>query len=133
MAERRFYLTVLAVFALVGLALASLGIYGVTSYVTARRTREIGLRMALGADLAQVRGMVLRQVGSMTLVGGVVGIGAALGLARLGRSLLYELQGHDPAVLAGAAILLALVALGSGFIPANRASRIEPMRALRQE
>ncbi len=125
--------TLSSAFAVLATLLAAVGLYGVLAYTVAQRTREIGLRMALGADMAQVRGLVLRQVGLMTLVGGAAGMVAALALSRLGRSLLYELQGHDPTVLAGAAVLLALVALGSGFIPAARASRIEPMRALRHD
>ncbi len=125
--------TLSTAFAVLATLLAAVGLYGVLAYTVAQRTREIGLRMALGANVAQVRGMVLRQVGLMTLIGGAAGILAALALSRLGRSLLYELQGHDPAVLGGAAVLLALVALSAGFIPASRASRIEPMRALRHD
>ena len=77
--------------------------------------------------------MVLRQVGRMTLVGGVLGLAAALGLGRLARSMLFEIQPHDPAVLFTATVLLVLVAVAAGFIPAYRASRIDPMRALRYE
>ncbi|PYR54676.1 MAG: hypothetical protein DMF91_26210 [Acidobacteria bacterium] len=112
---------------------AAIGLYGVLAYTVAQRTREIGLRMALGAAPARVRGMILRQVGVMTLVGGVIGLAAAVGLGRLAESLLYQLRGYDPAVLAGAAVALTLVALGAGFIPAHRASQVEPMSALRYE
>ena len=77
--------------------------------------------------------MVLRQVGVMTIVGGVIGLAAAIGLGRLAQSLLFQLQGSDPAVLAGAAVALTLVALAAGFIPAQRASQVDPMRALRYE
>ncbi len=121
--------------AFAGLAtlLAAVGLYGVLAYTVSQRTREIGLRMALGADARRVRRMVLGQVGWMTLVGGSAGILAALALSRLGRSLLFELEGHDPAVLGSAGVVLALVALAAGFVPAARASRIEPMRALRQD
>jgi ABC-type antimicrobial peptide transport system permease subunit len=77
--------------------------------------------------------MVLRQVGKMTAVGGAVGLVAAVSLGRLAESLLFELKGWDPVVLGGSAVLLTIVALGAGFIPAHRASRVEPMRALRYE
>ncbi|RPJ80865.1 MAG: FtsX-like permease family protein, partial [Acidobacteria bacterium] len=97
------------------------------------RTREIGLRMALGAAPGRIRTMVLRQTGLMTLVGGVVGLVAAVGLGRAAQSLLFQLKGYDPAVLAAAAVILSLVALAAGFLPAHRASRIDPMRALRYE
>ena len=89
--------------------------------------------MALGADGRHVRGMVVKQVGRMALVGGAIGIVAALGLGRLAGSMLYELEGHDPFVLAVAAVLLLVVAAASAFIPARQASRIDPMYALRYE
>jgi ABC-type antimicrobial peptide transport system permease subunit len=89
--------------------------------------------MALGAAPARVRAMVLRQVGVMGLVGGAVGLAAAVGLGLLAQSLLFELKGSDPAVLAGAAVSLTLVALAAGFIPAHRASQVDPMSALRYE
>ena len=89
--------------------------------------------MALGAAPARVRGTVLRQVGWMTLIGGVIGLAMAFGLARLAQSMLFELEGTDLTVLATATILLSLVALGAGFIPALRASQVDPMRALRYE
>jgi ABC-type antimicrobial peptide transport system permease subunit len=109
------------------------GLYGVLAYTVAQRTREIGLRMALGADAPRVRRMVLRQVGVMTIVGGAVGVAAALGLGRLVQSLLYQLEGHDPAVVAAAVVLLTAIAFGAGYVPATRASRVDPMRALRYE
>jgi predicted permease len=129
----RMISTLSAAFAALATLLAAVGLYGVLAYTVAQRTREIGLRMALGADGGRVRAMVLRQVGLMTVVGGLVGAGAALGLGRLARTLLFELQGHDPAVLAASTALLVLVALGAGLIPAHRASRVDPMRALRYE
>src|SRR5256712_391719 len=129
----RFISVLSAAFACLATLLAAIGLYGVLAYTVAQRTREIGLRMALGAAPARVRGMILRQVGVMTLVGGVIGLAAAVGLGRLAESLLYQLQGYDPAVLAGAAVALTLVALGAGFIPAHRASQVEPMSALRYE
>jgi len=122
-----------SLYGLLALALASLGLYGVTAYGVSQRTREIGLRMALGADAGKVRRMLLRQVGWMTLVGGLVGVAAALALGRYAQSLLFEIRGHDPLVVALAVVGLALVSLVAGYIPAARASRIDPMRALRYE
>ncbi|HUF25392.1 MAG TPA: ABC transporter permease [Gemmatimonadaceae bacterium] len=122
-----------ASFALLATLLAAVGLYGVLAYTVAQRTREIGVRMALGADGGRVRAMVLRQVAIMTVIGGVIGIAAALALGRLARSLLFELEGHDPLVVALAALLLTLVALGAGYLPARRASQVEPMQALRYE
>jgi len=118
-------------FALLATLLAAVGLYGVLAYSVAQRTREIGVRMALGADAGRVRTMVLRQVAMMTLVGGVIVIVAALGVGRWATSLLFELQGHDPVVLASSAVVLAVVALAAGYLPAWRASRIDPMQALR--
>jgi ABC-type antimicrobial peptide transport system permease subunit len=109
------------------------GLYGVLAYTVAQRTREIGLRMALGAEPGRVRAMVLRQVAIMTLIGGTVGLLASIWLGNLAGSLLFELKGYDPAVLITSAVLLTLVALGAGFVPAHRASRVEPMQALRYE
>jgi hypothetical protein len=94
---------------------------------------EIGVRMALGAAPARVRSMILRQVAAMTIVGGVLGTAAAVALGRFAEALLFQLKGWDPAVLSVSVVLLAMVALGAGFIPALRASQIEPMRALRYE
>jgi ABC-type antimicrobial peptide transport system permease subunit len=120
-------------FALLATLLAAVGLYGVLSYTVSQRTREIGVRMALGAAPARVRGTVLRQVVWMTLIGGVIGLAMAFGLARLAQSMLFELEGTDLTVLATATILLSLVALGAGFIPALRASQVDPMRAPRYE
>ena len=122
-----------ASFAVLATLLAGVGLYGVLSYSVAQRTREIGVRMALGADQARVRGLVMRQVGWMTLVGGVLGIAAALGLGKAARSLLYGLEGHDLMVFSMSVILLALVALAAGFVPARRASQVDPMQALRYD
>ena len=122
-----------AAFAALATLLAAVGLYGVLAYTVAQRTREIGVRMALGADAGRVRRMVLRQVGIMTIVGGVIGIAGALGLGRVARSLLFELEGHDPVVIVLSTLVLTTVALGAGYIPALRASRVEPMQALRYE
>jgi putative ABC transport system permease protein len=125
--------TLSAAFAALATMLAAVGLYGVLAYSVAQRTREIGVRMALGANSGNVRLMVMRQVAMMTLVGGVIGIVAALAMGRAARSLLYQLEGHDPLVIAVSAVALALVALGAGLIPAMRASRIDPIAALRYE
>jgi predicted permease len=122
-----------AAFASLATLLAAVGLYGVLAYTVAQRTREIGLRMALGAAPARVRAMVLRQVGLMTLVGGAAGLIAAVWLGRIAQTLLYQLQGYDPLVLSASAVALTLVAFGAGFIPAHRASQVDPMRALRYE
>jgi predicted permease len=120
-------------FALLATILAAIGLYGVLAYTVAQRTREFGLRMALGADGSAVRGMVMKQVAMMAAIGGLIGLAAAIGIGRLAQSLLFEMEGTDPFVLAGATFALAVVAIGAGFIPALRASRIDPMNALRYE
>jgi putative ABC transport system permease protein len=129
----RFISVLSTAFASLATLLAAVGLYGVLAYTVAQRTREIGLRMALGAAPGRVRGMVLRQVGAMTIVGGIVGLAAAIALGRTAQSLLFEMQGWDPSVLAGAGVSLAIVALAAGFVPAHRASRVDPMSALRYE
>jgi predicted permease len=122
-----------AAFALLATLLAAIGLYGVLAYTVSQRTREIGLRMALGADAARVRAMILRQVAGMVVVGGGIGLAAAAGLGKLAHSLLFQMTSYDPAVLLAAAAGLSAIALGAGFIPAHRASRVDPMRALRYE
>jgi predicted permease len=121
--------------AFAGLAtlLAAIGLYGVLAYSVAQRTREIGLRMALGAGAEQVRRMVLRQVSRWIAIGIAAGLVAALAIGRLARTLLYELAPYDPVVIASVTVLLAGIALAAALVPALRASRVEPMRALRYE
>ena len=129
----RFISVLAAAFACLATLLAAVGLYGVLAYTVSQRTREIGLRMALGAAPSRVRGMVLRQVAVMVIVGGAIGLAAAAGVGRLAQSLLFELKGSDPLVLAASAIALTAVALAAGFIPARRASQVDPMSALRYE
>jgi len=129
----RMISTLSGAFAALATLLAAIGLYGVLSYTVAQRTREIGLRMALGADAVAVRRMIMGQVARLTLVGGAVGLAVAIALGRLARSQLFEIEGHDPFAVTVAATLLVVVAVAAGFVPALRASRIDPMRALRYE
>jgi predicted permease len=122
-----------AAFAVLATLLAAVGLYGVLAYTVAQRTREIGVRMALGADAGRVQVMVMRQVGWMMLIGGSIGVAAAYGLGRAAASLLYQLKGFDPVVFAIAIITLMLVASGAGWLPARRASKVDPIKALRYE
>ncbi|MGB7284183.1 MAG: ABC transporter permease [Candidatus Acidiferrum sp.] len=122
-----------AAFAGLAALLAALGIYGVLAYVVVQRTREIGIRMALGAVASHVRLMILKEVGWMVLIGVAVGLPAAYGLARFSESLLYGVHAGDPAVYAAGLGLIALIALAACFIPARRATRVDPLVALRYE
>ena len=132
-AEDRVISTLSLAFAILATVLAAVGLYGVLAYTVAQRTREFGLRMALGADGADVRGLVMKQVMWMAIIGGAIGLAAAIGIGRVAKSLLFEMTGYDPLVLTGATIALAIVAIGAGLLPALRASKIDPMTALRYE
>jgi predicted permease len=129
----RMISTLATAFAVLATLLAAVGLYGVLAYTVSQRTREIGLRMALGADASRMRRMILRQVAWMTAIGGVIGIAGAYYLGSWAESLLFELRGRDPMVIGVSAIVLAIVAFGAGYIPAYRASRVHPMQALRYE
>jgi predicted permease len=120
-------------FAVLATLLAAIGLYGVLAYTVAQRTREIGLRMALGAAPGRVRRMILRQVGIMTVIGGALGLLLAVWIARLAEEILFNMEGRDPVVFAAGAAILGLVAMAAGFIPAHRASKVDPMTALRYE
>ena len=129
----RMISTLSGAFSLLATILAAVGLYGVLAYTVSQRTREIGLRMALGADGPRVRGMILKQVAWMTLIGGAVGVIGAYYLGQAASSLLFELKPYDPFVVTISVSLLTLVAFGAGYIPAYRASRVHPMQALRYE
>jgi predicted permease len=119
--------------ALLAALLAALGLYGVLSYVVARRTREIGIRMALGGQRADILRLVLGQGAQLTVIGGAVGIVAALALARLMSSLLFGVSANDPLTFVGVAVLLGIVSGAACYIPARRAVRVDPIVALRYE
>src|SRR5262245_53623382 len=129
----RFVTVLSTAFAVLATLLAAIGLYGVLAYTVSQRTKEIGLRMALGAQPQRVRGMVLKQVALMMTIGGTIGLTAAVWIGSVASALLFEMKGWDPLVLVSAAIGLTVVALAAGFAPANRAAHIDPMRALRYE
>jgi ABC-type antimicrobial peptide transport system permease subunit len=128
---RRFFAVLVAIFAGLGLLLASLGIYGVISYSVTQQTQEIGIRMALGASRERVQRSVIVRTLRMAVVGLVLGTAASLLVARAIRSMLFATQPTDMTTFAAMIVLLTGVALAAGYLPARRASRIEPMQALR--
>jgi ABC-type antimicrobial peptide transport system permease subunit len=130
---RRFGMILLGTFAGLALLLASLGIYGVLSFFVAQQTAEIGVRMALGAQRTNIMGLVLRRGMFWTLIGVVVGVVAAFGLVRLMRSLLFEVSASDPVTFVVAPIGLFVVAFLACYLPARRATKVDPLVALRYE
>jgi ABC-type antimicrobial peptide transport system permease subunit len=131
--RQRFNMLLMIVFAGAALLLASIGIYGLMAYSVEQRTQEIGIRLALGADSSAVKNMVIFQGMRLAIVGVVVGIAASFGLAKLIASLLFGVTAWDPAVFVTAPVVLTLVALIAAWIPARRASRVDPIDALRYE
>jgi ABC-type antimicrobial peptide transport system permease subunit len=132
-ARESFNMLLLTIFGAAALILASIGIYGLMAYSVQQRTQELGIRMALGADRAGIRRLVVRQGMQLALVGVVVGVAAAFGLTRLISSFLFGVKSWDPIAFLTIPILLLIVALAAVWLPAARAARLDPMHALRVE
>jgi predicted permease len=132
-ASRRFQMLLFSIFAIVALAIATVGIYGIISYAVSQRTHEIGIRMALGAQTRDVMRLVIWRAMSLALIGVALGLAGALALTRVMKNLLFEVSATDPATFAVIAILLVSVAFIACYIPARRATKIDPLQALRQE
>jgi len=132
-ADTRFALFVLGVFAALAVVLTAVGVYGVVAYATARRTREIAVRRALGADATTIVALVVRDGAGWTIAGLAVGAAGARLLTRFIESLLFHVKPNDPATVIGVAVLLSAVAFVATVLPALRAVRVDPMLALRTE
>ena len=131
--QPRFNMALFTFFGGLGLALAAIGIFGVLSYSVARRTHEIGVRMALGADRSHVLGLMMAMGGKLVLTGLAVGLAGSLLLGRYLRSEVFSVPVTDPVTMAGAVMLLAVTAFVACAVPARRATRLEPMSALRHD
>ncbi|MEK6410478.1 MAG: ABC transporter permease [Acidobacteriota bacterium] len=132
-AQPRLTMALLGIFAAIALVLAAVGIYGMMTYTVAGRTREIGIRMALGAQRRDVIRLVVGQAAALTVIGTAMGLAGALALTRVMESLLFQVSATDPFTFAAISVLLAGVALGASFVPARRATKVDPMIALRSE
>ena len=132
-ARQRLNMLLLSIFGCAGLLMAAIGVYGVMSYSVQQRTQELGLRMALGAQAANLRNMVIRQGMTLTLVGVILGAGGALWLTHFLRSFLFGVKPLDPIAFIATPVVLSFVALISIWVPALRATRVDPMAALRVE
>jgi ABC-type antimicrobial peptide transport system permease subunit len=133
LASRRFSLSLISGFAVLALVLAVVGIYGVLSYTVAARTRELGIRMALGATARSVRGLVLGRGLAWTAVGALAGVVIAMALARVLRTMLYRVAPSDPATFVAVTAVFIVVAICASLIPAVRATRVDPLAAIREE
>jgi ABC-type antimicrobial peptide transport system permease subunit len=131
--QERVFARLASMFGCLALLLASIGLYGAMAYTVARRTGEIGIRMAIGARPVDILGMVLSESVRVVLLGSVTGLIAAFAVTQMIRSQLYGLSPHDPLVLTGAAVVLVTITLMAACVPARRASRVDPLRALRNE
>jgi putative ABC transport system permease protein len=131
--QRRFNLMLLGSFAALALILAAVGLYGLISYTTARRTHEIGIRIALGAQTGAVMKLVIGQGIKLALIGVLIGMGGALAVTQLMRSLLFGVSAIDPLTFVVVAVSLTLVALAACWIPARRATKVDPLVALKYE
>jgi predicted permease len=133
LSRERLFVALTAAFGVVALALASIGIYGLMAHGVSRRTNEIGIRIALGAERRAVLGMILREASSVAVVGAVIGVLAAAMLSRFVRAMLFGITPADPATIGGAVAATLLVAVAAAWFPARKASRLDPMIALRHE
>ncbi len=133
MSRQRFNMWLMSIFGASALLLAAIGIYGLMAYTVEQRTQEVGIRLALGAETSAVRRMVVTQGMRLALVGVIVGLAASFGLARLMTTFLYQVTATDPLVFIAVPIVLSLVALVAVWLPARKASRIDPIVALRYE
>jgi len=133
LARQDFNMTLLTVFAAIALLLAAIGVYGMLSYSVQQRAQEIGIRMALGAQRADVRRMVVGEGMKLAGLGIAIGVAGALGLARVLTALLYGVKAYDPVTFASVAAVLGVTALVACWIPASRATRVDPLVALRYE